>query len=104
MGSGKWFLDDGFAPHKRVTAKSTSYYAAAAFATVGAVPVVAVWQYYNGNKWVERELTVAELTAAEVATAEKAALMAVAAALAAAAAQADRVRVLPRSYEDGGTR
>ena len=53
--TGKWFLNsDEFAPDK-----ATCH---AAFATIGAVPVgEAVWEYWDGGKWVGRTLTVAEL-------------------------------------------
>ena len=58
--NGKWLLDDECTPD------TTTCFAG--FATAGAVPVgAAVWQYYTGGKWGERELTVAELSAAEVA-------------------------------------
>ena len=51
--NGKWFLSDKFTPDEDN--------AAAWFATAGEVPKAATWQWYDGNAWGERALTLTEL-------------------------------------------
>ena len=73
---GAWYLSRMFAPDFLNPNKFTpdKDNAAAYFVTAGEVPTgEAAWQYWDGNAFVERKLTVAELSPAEVVEAARAA-------------------------------